>query len=500
MPRLGRIKIKRDESVITADNVLKVLNETISLHRINADRESFLYNYYKGQQPIENRVKDIRPEICNKVCSNVAYEIVNWKTGYLVGEPILYVSRSERDDISEDLGRLNDIMSCIGKAKIDREIVEWAYICGVGVRIAIQNDRYIKNNVIPAMQGKSVVNIEDETPIESYSLDPRSCYVVYNNGLGEKPIMAVKYVYREYYNDVVQDYPTPVYSVWTPTQYFEVYNNTIIKSEPNILGYIPIVEYPLNDARLGVFEPVLSILDSINSLESNNLDGVEQAVQKLLVLYNADLPKDAAKTLRQAGLLKLKSFGDNKADIKEVGTELNQTQVRTTIDALYQTALNIVGMPNRNSGGTNDVNGVAVYQGNGGSDAEARAKADELSFKGAEKDFLKIILHILRSTEGTSLKLSEIESHFTRRNYEGIQSKSQVLITMLNSDKIHPQLAFESSGLFSDPESAYRMSMEYYESVKKEAKKDAENSERDAKNGVISEDGRDDKQRVENGV
>jgi hypothetical protein len=46
---------------------------------------------------------------------------------------------------------------------------------------------------------------------------------------------------------------------------------------------------------------------------------------------------------------------------------------------------------------------------------------------------------------------------------------------MLQQDKIHPRLAFESSGLFVDPESAYAMSKEYYdESVKSQEVKDDE--------------------------
>ena len=52
---------------------------------------------------------------------------------------------------------------------------------------------------------------------------------------------------------------------------------------------------------------------------------------------------------------------------------------------------------------------------------------------------------------------------FTRRNYDNIQSKSQVLVTMLQQPKIHPSLAFTHCGLFSDPESAYSMSNKYYE-------------------------------------
>ena len=51
---------------------------------------------------------------------------------------------------------------------------------------------------------------------------------------------------------------------------------------------------------------------------------------------------------------------------------------------------------------------------------------------------------------------------FTRRNYEDILSKSQTLITMLNNDKVHPQKAYEASGLFPDTEEAYQMGMEWF--------------------------------------
>ena len=61
------------------------------------------------------------------------------------------------------------------------------------------------------------------------------------------------------------------------------------------------------------------------------------------------------------------------------------------------------------------------------------------------------------------MRLKDIDFKFTRRNYEAIQSKSQVLCEMLNNPKIHPRLSFESCGLFVDPESAYTLSMQYYE-------------------------------------
>ena len=44
-------------------------------------------------------------------------------------------------------------------------------------------------------------------------------------------------------------------------------------------------------------------------------------------------------------------------------------------------------------------------------------------------------------------------------------------MTSLNNSKIHPKLAFQYSGLFSDPESAYRMSMDWYEEQQRKMKR-----------------------------
>ena len=61
------------------------------------------------------------------------------------------------------------------------------------------------------------------------------------------------------------------------------------------------------------------------------------------------------------------------------------------------------------------------------------------------------------------MQLSDIKPEFTRKNLSNIQSKAQVLAEMLNNSKIHPKLAFQYSGLFSDPEESYRISMKWYE-------------------------------------
>ena len=106
-------------------------------------------------------------------------------------------------------------------------------------------------------------------------------------------------------------------------------------------------------------------------------------------------------------------------------------------------------------------------------------------FKKSEKKMLKLVLRICRDLGGLDLHLRDIDMKFTRRNYEAIQSKSQVLISMLQEPKIHPQLAFQHSGMFSDSESAYTMSMKYYEEQQAKAVQNYQTG-----NGGVDNDGK----------
>jgi hypothetical protein len=141
-------------------------------------------------------------------------------------------------------------------------------------------------------------------------------------------------------------------------------------------------------------------------------------------------------------------------------------------------------MPNRRGGTSTSDTGAAVLLRDGWSLAEARANDSEHMFKLSEEQMLKLVLRICRDMSDLKLKLSDISLKFTRRNYENIQSKSQVLDLMLKNEKIHPLLAFESSGMFVDPESAYILSMDYY----KEQQSKVQEVEIDSKTEPMTKD------------
>lgn len=316
----GRRIIKTSVTEITDENVVDVLRKALATHELNRSEIDYLWKYYRGDQPIRNRVKDVRPEICNKITENRANEIVSFKVGYLCGEPIQYVSRNGGEEIVKQINTLNEYMFAEDKAAQDQELVEWQMICGTAFRL-----------VLPDEPGE-----EDEAPFELYTLDPRDTFVVYSNEIGNKPLMAVKYSKDD--NEIFH------YSIYTENRYYLVDGDILVESKPHALDMIPIIEYPGNNARLGSFEIVLPLLDAINNVESNRMDGMEQLVQAFIKFINCDITKEEYEEFLQLGAIKVKSVDGQAADVGVVTTELNQTQSQTLKDDYYNAMLTICGI------------------------------------------------------------------------------------------------------------------------------------------------------------
>lgn len=448
----GRRMIYTNEKQINRNNIAKVMQSIDTDWLKNRSEIKYLYDYYKGNQPALYRVKEIRPEICNQIVENRAKEIVDFKTGYLCGSPIQYVSRNSDVSIAEQVDKLNALMQSEGKSTSDKELIEWQMICGTSYRMALPDkDPYT-----------------DDCPFELYVLDPRNTFVIYSNDYVKKPMCAVFYTTEEQnVGGIVQTIPR--YSVYTETELINLVGEKVESVEPHGLGMIPIIEYPANEARMGAFEPVLPLLDALNDLDCNRLDGVAQFIQSLMILYNCTLDDGQdANAIRQKGLIELKSVGENKADVKILSEQLNQSETQTLKIDLLSAIREISGIPAQSDGNaSSSSNNIAMLSQNGWQHCEAHAKTTELMFKRSEQNFLKLILGICRTLTDINLSVYDIEPHFTRTQYDNILSKSQVLTTLLATGKVAPEIAFRACGLFVDPEEAQILSQKYVEEQEK---------------------------------
>jgi SPP1 family phage portal protein len=439
----GRRVIYSDVKEITAENVVEEVRKAYLVHGTNQAEIKKLHEIYRNKTDILKKVKEVRETINHKIGEARAWEIVNFYNGYLFGEPIQYVRRenAKRNDVDDviasDINALNSYMFSAGKATCDKNLGEWMFIAGQGYRMTLPNTKWTKDG--------------DEAPFTIRALRPGQTFVIYSTDVDEHELAAVHVVTGEHQE--------AVFSVYTDKFQFEFTGVSDLKIKPHTLGMIPIVEYPLENSRLGVFEVVVDLLNMLNELQSNRMDDIVQFVNSFLAVIGAELNEETYKRLEEWKTLCL----PEGTDAKYLSGSLNQADVQTLKDDILDAITEITGMPTRGNGSSESSNGVAVQLRSGWQDAEARAKGVETMFKAAEAKTLKLVLRILRDTVGTTLKLVDIDTHFTRRNYENIASKSQVLVAMLNNPKIHPELAFAHCGMFPDPESAYLQSMAYYE-------------------------------------
>lgn len=444
----GRLDIYASFDEITADNIVGELNSALVYHVQNLIEENFLYWYRRNVQPILRRHKEVRPDILNIVQENHADEIVTFKDGFFMQSPAFYASR--RKGVQNKVNKLNEYLYRSGKQQADNEVVNWFHTVGKGVLYVEPND-------------------DDEMPFVAYSLDPRSAFVVYSLRPGNKPVMGVNFVVADekarfdvFTERYVYHLSGTVVGKMMSTQINSDFIATAVdvdSVEPNVLGYIPIIEYRYNDINMGAFESVLPLLDAINTVQSNRLDGVEQFIQSLAVAVNCQFDADTtANDIRQAGMIVLKSIGENKADFKILSEQLDQGQTQILVDYLYEQVLRICAMPSQTKGGrsTSDT-GSAVLLRDGWAQAASAARNTEDLFKKSNRQFDRIIVDILRRKGLLDISLNDFELEISREETANIQSKAQAFQTLMAAG-FAPELAAKKSGVSNDPTSDIKMS------------------------------------------
>lgn len=448
-PLTGRRPIETPEVEINRNNVLKVvMGKAEAIHLLNKNEIRFLHNYYLGSQPVLDRVKEYHSEITNRIVENHANECVSFYTGYMSGTPCSYVRSETASGDGEEIARLSNALQYEGKDSLDRRLWQWMLECGQGYRIVLPDKGYAGN-------------YPDETPLLVDVPDPDMAYVIYNSGVGHKPIANVLHIPRDYQNDL-----NDLIMVYTPNMCFTIDNGKVVNGEngageAHSLGMLPMVEYKLNPERMGLFEPAIPVLNAINDLESNRLDGVAQFIQSIMVFTNCLVDKDALEQVKELGAMCLKSTSGLPASVSQIANELDQQQSQTLLDSMLNVYRSLTAMPSAtgSENATSDNVGAVIVR-NGWNHTEARAQQYENMFKYAERQSLSVMLKIMRDMAQSKLMASDINIKLPRRQYDNQQSKVQIFAQMIQQP-IDPQLAFVTPGLFPDPQAAYEASVPF---------------------------------------
>ena len=454
----GRQQIFSTTEKIDESNIILEISNVLEAHFRNLTDEEYLYWYRRGIQPVLQKKKLVREEINNKVLQNLATEIVTFKDGYFLSQPTFYVARKNNKSLTSKVNKLNDYLYLSGKADADNDLVDWFHTVGLGVL-------YVESSS------------DEDAPVKTYALDPRQAFVVYSRRPGNEPLYGVNMVVAEtmtYFDVFTKDtiYHLEGGSAQSPLDKTDrpswAVPSMITGTEPNLLGEIPIIEYVYDRNRMGSFESVISLLDEVNMEQSRRSDSVESFVNSLLVFYNCQLGQDengndiTPQMIRAAGAIFLKSIGQDKADLKEINSVLDQTQTQVYIDDLLTQIYTIAGVPfiGKGGGGTSGNVGSA-YLIDGWQTADTFARNTEDLFKKSNRRFDKIFLKILETKNLVKgIKVSDIDIKFTRNEMDNLLVKTQGALN-LKQLGLAPEIVLARSGVSIDPEGDIALSRKY---------------------------------------
>lgn len=451
----GRKILYTDVETITADNIVKVVEDCIGNYYYNKTIIEYLWRYYKGDQPILYRLKVQNADITNKIVENHAYEIVQFKVGQTYGEPIQFISRKDDDTINKAVDALNDYLVDANKQEKDIKAGEWQSATGTSF--------------------KAVRFANGEIPFQIVAPTPMNTCVIYKRST-EEPVLAVQ---------ELKDEDGRWYKLcYTDSHSCKIQNGVASEWKLHAFGSIPIVEFPNNHERISDIELVIGLLDAINNMQSNRMDGIEQFVQYWVKFVNCEIDNKTFEEMKMSHALTVKSNNkDNKADVEIMTQELNQSQCQVAKDDLLDNLQAILAIPNResqNSGG--DTQGAVSLRA-GWDFSKTRAKQKDPIIKSAEKRLAIIILNILRVT-GNDLKISprDFDVQINHSPLDNLYTKTQALAQMLQSG-INPRIAVATCGLWGDAEKVSLQSQPYFDALYKtidmvnEEKKNIKNQE-----------------------
>lgn len=434
----GRKIAYTNVSQITSDNIVSVVGSCIGCFNYNKTVIEYLWNYYKGDQPVHYREKTANEDINNRVSENHAYELVQFKVGQTYGEPIQFISRRDNDAINKAVDELNDYMADANKQEKDIKAGEWQSATGTSFK-AIQ------------------FTGDKELPFRIVAPNPINTFVIYNEST-EEPMLAV----QELKDETGKHYKL----CYTKSHECKLKNGKVLDWQLHGFGDIPIVEYPNNHERLSDIELVIDLLDAINNMQSNRMDSIQQFVEYWVKFVNCEIDKETFEEMKLSHALTVKSNNkDNKADVEIMTQELNQSESQVAKKDLWDNALAILAIPNKEGNTGGDTQG-AVELRNGWDFSKTRTKLKDPVVKSAEKRIAKVVLNVIRVKGKEELKIGirDFDVQINHSPTDNLVVKCQALQYLLQCG-IHPLVAIKTVGLWGDAEKTFLESQPYLKNL-----------------------------------
>jgi SPP1 family phage portal protein len=466
---IKQIKIPIRVKDLTIQKVEPYLDTIFDLFERNAKCIRDDYDKYCLNHEILTKVRQHEDSEVNSIVLIPDLKaMVDWKTGYVFGNPIKYAQNKKID--TDDITYLNKYVRSVCQRAVDKEVGKWAYATGVGYYF-----------IEPKSEN---FDIETQSPYEIYCREADTCAKVYSSFGGNKPLFDLLYTTYEEIDKEVMKKTVKVLDIYLPNALYTYEKRDLEKwqlvntQERGLYKHLPLVEKRPNLDGIGIVAMGESMQNALDRIMSDSLDNVNDVVNETWVYYNILLGKDAkeqAENHRQAkkggAIQAIAQSKELQPKVETISTKLNLAEVQevfATLNAKFHSSIGVpMEMSNTNSGGTTKQGSEVA---NGYDNAYNRALDDINTFIKADTELLEKIMWICKNTPNNkmdNLAVSEIEIKYSLNLTDNILTKTQSFVNLMGVG-VPPSIALRLCRLSNDPEAEGKIIEENIARQKKE--------------------------------
>lgn len=475
MAGIEKIKIPVRKSDLTLEAIKPYLPTVFEKFCDNQKKIQHYWEIFENKHAIEGKTRRYEDDsdINNRVSTPHLWAIVNFKSGYALGNPKEYAQTEEKQ--TDDIKYLNKYAKSVNLRAVDKNVAVWTYATGVGYYFTEpKSEKY---------------DPETESPFNVWLRPSDTCTKVYSSYNGEEELFDMLVTsYKKIKDGKEKEYI--LISLYLPNYYYEFECDNTIPNTPKfdqrvsetraraIYKKLPLTEKFANESRIGVVEIGETLQNAIDTIYSNEVDNVQDLVNEMLIFRNCVLgntPEEKSQNLRDAkrnGAMEIKDPNpDVEADVKTISTKLDHTDVLALMESIKNELYATCGVPIAISDTSNGGNKQGALQlGNGWENSYDRLLDEINSFLIADYQLLDKMLFICKKdpmSKLNELNASEVEIKYNPNMTDNMVSKSQAYQTFIQCG-VPSDLAIAWCRLSNDPVTASRRIEEYREKLAQE--------------------------------
>lgn len=265
-------------------NAEKIIDFLQKFNQLESFKLSKYRDYYDGKHTILRKVATDPTKPCNRIVNNFCSQITDNYLGYLVGKDVTYTS-------TEDISALMDILAYNDSRTEDSELLKQALIYGRAFELCYVDE-----------DGQQRFRI----------LDSRETFAIYENNLNEDLLAVVRFFPLDAF-DLSKGFMVDVYFDKEVIHYKAgagFASMEFIGSDAHFYGQVPVSVLSLNQEEVSIFDKVLSLQDTYNTILSTATDSYEAFSDYYMVIKGERVEIEDLVNMKENRVINLDNVDD----------------------------------------------------------------------------------------------------------------------------------------------------------------------------------------------